>query len=38
MLFHSLSLKNMSIDISKQITSQKCAVLHIGNVEVDHKD
>mgnify|MGYP002630792314 CR=1 FL=1 len=25
-------------DIAKQITSQRCSVLDIGNVEVDHKD
>ena len=30
--------KQIRSDIAKEISSQKCAVLHIGNVEVDHKD
>ncbi len=30
--------KQIRNDITKEITSQKCAILNIGNVEVDHKD
>ncbi len=30
--------KQIRNDIAKEIISQKCAVLHISNVEVDHKD
>ena len=30
--------KQIRSDIAKEISSQKCAVLHISNVEVDHKD
>ncbi len=30
--------KQIRSDIVKKISSQKCAVLNIGNVEVDHKD
>lgn len=30
--------KQIRNDIAKEISSQKCAVLHISNVEVDHKD
>jgi hypothetical protein len=30
--------KSIRSDIVKEISSQKCAVLHISNVEVDHKD
>jgi hypothetical protein len=30
--------KQIRSDIAKEISSQKCATLHIGNVEVDHKD
>ena len=30
--------KAIRLDITKEISSQKCAVLNISNVEVDHKD
>ena len=30
--------KGIRRDIAKEISSQKCAVLHISKVEVDHKD
>lgn len=30
--------KQIRSDIAKEISSQKCAVLNISNVEVDHKD
>ena len=30
--------KGIRNDITKKISSQKCAVLNISNVEVDHKD
>lgn len=30
--------KGIRSDITKEISSQKCAVLNISNVEVDHKD